>query len=403
MSKLLRDVATIHYGKSQSEVAVDGGEVPILGTGGVFGWACRGLFSGPAVLVPRKGSLGNSQYIDGPFWPVDTTYAVLPKSGSNARWLYYCLDFCDLTKLNEATGVPSISRDRLERVSISSIPESKQRRIAEILSTVDEAIEQTERLIAKQQQIKAGLMHDLFTRGVWTDASIQRAREIGSPAAATAKVGQLRPPRDTAPELYKESALGWIPKDWEVKSLSELVRVTTGRTPPSEVSGLWGGDTPFVTPADFVDNGVIQNVERSISTKAYRYCNLLEENSVLVVCIGSTIGKVSLIQKHCATNQQINATTLWGKDECRFAREAICRNIFQVRRWMGLQAVPIVKKSQFEKLILEWPSIFEREMISMKAQVFEDEINSLQLQLAKIRKQKQGLMQDLLTGKVPVA
>jgi type I restriction enzyme S subunit len=72
----------------------------------------------------------------------------------------------------------------------------QQRRIAEILGTVDEVIEQTEALIAKQQQVKAGLMHDLFTRGV----------------TAT---GTLRPPPAEAPHLYQDSPLGPIPKEWD--------------------------------------------------------------------------------------------------------------------------------------------------------------------------------------------
>ena len=88
---------------------------------------------------------------------------------------------------------------------------SSQRRIAEILSTVDEAIEQTEALIAKTQQIKTGLMHDLFTRGVTPD-------------------GRLRPPRDQAPELYKQSPLGWIPRDWEVTDVKSDCRITSGFT-----------------------------------------------------------------------------------------------------------------------------------------------------------------------------
>ena len=79
-----------------------------------------------------------------------------------------------------------------------------QKHISEILSTVDEAIEQTEALIAKTQQIKAGLMHDLFTRGVTPD-------------------GQLRPPREEAPQLYKESSLGWIPKEWEAEKLGDIL------------------------------------------------------------------------------------------------------------------------------------------------------------------------------------
>ena len=79
-----------------------------------------------------------------------------------------------------------------------------QQRIALVLETIDQAIEKTEALIYKYQQIKAGLMHDLFTRGLTAD-------------------GKLRPPREQAPELYQETPIGWIPKEWEVKALRQLV------------------------------------------------------------------------------------------------------------------------------------------------------------------------------------
>ena len=88
------------------------------------------------------------------------------------------------------------------QVQVRAPISADQQRIAEILTTVDEAIEQTEALIAKTQQIKAGLMHDLFTRGVTPD-------------------GQLRPPRSEAPQLYKESPLGWIPKEWDSRLLDD--------------------------------------------------------------------------------------------------------------------------------------------------------------------------------------
>jgi type I restriction enzyme, S subunit len=78
-----------------------------------------------------------------------------------------------------------------------------QSKIARNLTTLDNLIEKSGTLIAKYQAIKKGLMHDLFTRGV--DAH-----------------GHLRPPKAEAPELYKQSALGWIPKDWWVATIGEL-------------------------------------------------------------------------------------------------------------------------------------------------------------------------------------
>jgi type I restriction enzyme, S subunit len=210
MNKKLGILADIHYGKSSSEVLLEDGAYPIVGTGGIYGQARKAMFSS-AVVVPRKGSLGNPQLIEIPFWPVDTTYAVLPKKNVNIRWLYYCLLNFDLTKLNEATGVPSISRDWLSKVEFDDPGYYQQQKICDILFTIDQTIAHTEALIQKYQQIKAGLMHDLFTRGITSD-------------------GQLRPPREEAPELYQETAIGWIPREWTVSSCSDLFSIDSGIT-----------------------------------------------------------------------------------------------------------------------------------------------------------------------------
>jgi restriction endonuclease S subunit len=112
--------------------------------------------------------------------------------------------------------------------SLSTSQILQQRRIAEILSTLDEAIEQTEALIAKMQQVKAGLMHDLFT--------------------CVTPDGRLRPTREQAPELYKESPLGWIPKGWDASTLGEACEWFSGGTPSRAKEEWWNGDFPWLTP-----------------------------------------------------------------------------------------------------------------------------------------------------------
>lgn len=83
----------------------------------------------------------------------------------------------NLKKLNQGTSINGIIRSDLVAYPLELPPLPTQRRIAEILSTVDETIEQTEALIAKYQQIKAGLMHDLFTRGIAPDGHLRPTRE----------------------------------------------------------------------------------------------------------------------------------------------------------------------------------------------------------------------------------
>ena len=73
--------------------------IPIIGTGGVYGQATRAMYQGQAVVVPRKGSLGNPQcHRKNLFGRADTTYAVLPKPKVEAKWLYHSLAAFDLTQ-----------------------------------------------------------------------------------------------------------------------------------------------------------------------------------------------------------------------------------------------------------------------------------------------------------------
>lgn len=202
--KPLIELASIHYGKSPADVVDTDGEFPIYGTGGRYAQSKRATVNA-GIVVPRKGTLGAPHFADHPHWPSDTTFSVQARADVDLEWLFYALSNFDLTKLNEATGVPSISRSWLEKIEIETPADNSTRRhVAGILRTSDTAINKTEALIHKYQRIKAGLMHDLFTRGIGPD-------------------GQLRPPREQAPELYQETPIGWIPTEWSAPAIGDIV------------------------------------------------------------------------------------------------------------------------------------------------------------------------------------
>ncbi len=208
--KKLSELANIYYGASPATIRVERSDIPIFGTSGLFGFASKPLFESAGIVVGRKGTLGNPIYTPAKFWAIDTTYAVIAKENVDTKWLYYALLHYDLKTLNEATGVPSINRDRLYNIDITYFVYPEQRAIADILSIVDEAIAQSESLVRKYLSIKQGLMSDLLTRGVDEN-------------------GELRPTREEAPELYQESPLGWLPKVWDVLKLRDARKsITSG-------------------------------------------------------------------------------------------------------------------------------------------------------------------------------
>ena len=172
------------------------------------------------------------------------------------------------------TSYPAIAPKELSRVLVYlPLNREEQKHISDILSTCDTVIQNTQKTIDKYKAIKQGMMQDLFTRGLTKD-------------------GKLRPSYKEAPELYKESELGMIPKEWEVKELKVLCN--------SIGDGLHG--TPsyesntelYFINGNNLDNGVINlsNAEE-ISEISYQKNKIDLSEKTLFLSINGTIGNVA--------------------------------------------------------------------------------------------------------------
>lgn len=161
--KKLKDIVDICYGKSQKEVELSDGKYNILGTGGIIGYTNDYLYDEPSVLIGRKGTINKPQYIEEPFWTVDTLFYTKIKEDNIARWLFYYLNYIDLSKYNEATGVPSLSISNLNNIEIITPSLKEQDQIVDILLSVDTQIEEYENKKIKLEELKKGLMQQLLT------------------------------------------------------------------------------------------------------------------------------------------------------------------------------------------------------------------------------------------------
>jgi type I restriction enzyme S subunit len=154
--------AVIEYGKSQKAVVSINGNIPVYGTGGLMEYATDFLFDGESILIGRKGTIDKPFYINGKFWTVDTAYYLSSFSG-NVRWLHSQLEFYNLKRLNEATGVPSINREQLYNILLSFPEPKEQNEIVKRILSIDKKLQTEQDFLHKQQQIKAGLMNDLLS------------------------------------------------------------------------------------------------------------------------------------------------------------------------------------------------------------------------------------------------
>ena len=398
MSDPLSLFADIHYGKSPAGVVAEDGEIPIYGTGGIYGKASTALFSGPAVIVPRKGSLSTPHLAEGPFWASDTTYAAIPKRGVDARWLYYQLCQFNLESLNEATGVPSISRDWLAKSALFSHGFDCQKLIAVILRALDTQIEATEASIAKQERVRAGLMQDLFMRGV--DAQ-----------------SQLRPHRDKAPHLYHQTALGWLPLGWEALSVEHVT--------DSIIDGPFGSN---LKSEHYVDEpGVrvirLQNIQTGYydnSDSAYvsdPHARFLAKFSVLPgdILIASLGDDRYQAGRACCyphgLGPAINKADCFRvrTDKANVVAEFLMLTFNSDR--MRPESVKLIQGvtrqrinvGNFKKLTVAIPNLPEQQAIVAAFKRASKPLARLNAALEELGRLKSGLMQDLLTGKVSVA
>lgn len=155
--------AQICYGKNQKDVESVHGRNPILGTGGEIGRTDSFLYDQPSVLIGRKGTINKPMYIERPFWTVDTLFYTKVLVHTLPKWLFYFISSIDLTRYNEATGVPSLSATAISNIPVPNIPLSEQRQIATILTSVDDQIDTYQAKLTSLTRLKTGLMQQLLT------------------------------------------------------------------------------------------------------------------------------------------------------------------------------------------------------------------------------------------------
>ena len=198
---------------------------------------------------------------------------------------------------------------------------------------------------------------------------------------------------------FKQTEVGLIPEDWLVKTLSELAQIQTGNTPSTSDSANYGDEFLFVSPADMGTTKYISRSEKMLSKKGFSASRLFPADSILFVCIGSTIGKAGVATKALTSNQQINAILPTTENSTSFLYYAITAAAPRIRALAGEQAVPIVNKTQFsETEITLPPTKAEQQAIAEVLSDADALIESLEQLLAKKRQIKQGAMQELLTG-----
>ena len=267
-----------------------------------------------------------------------------------------------------AHGSLSIDEDDLLALPVplpsgkTSVPE--QQKIAECLSSVDELIAAQARKVDVLKTHKKGLMQQLFPREGETQ------------------------PRLRFPEFQNAG-------EWVDQSIGDFGKVVTGSTPSTAQPDFYGGDIPFVSPADISDMRFVDQTKTTLTAEGFAETRPIRAGSVLFVCIGSTIGKVAQNVHGCATNQQINAVVPSSKHSDGFVYFALSFASERIALLAGRQAVPIINKSLFSSVRVLAAKLPEQERIASCLSSLDALITAETQKLDTIKTHKKGLMQQL--------
>ena len=300
-----------------------------------------------------------------------------------------------LAYMGGSAGQQRVSADFFERFSIPCLPQAEHRRIAAVLDTVDEAIAKTEAVIAKLRQVRAGLLHDLLTRGLDEN-------------------GELRDPV-ARPEEFWDSPVGRIPRGWEVESLGARLHKNDGwvQTGPfgTQLHAHEYADegVPVVMPQDIADGGfstaLIARIPRGKAHELRRHQLrpgdlVFARRGDLARCAAVTTLQTGWL---CGTGcllMRFRPRTLLSEWLSLAYRHDIGQRQMAARA-VGTTMVNL-NTGLLMDLVFAFPSIGEQAKVVEALAAIAARVNADTEGLGKLRLLKSGLLSDLLTGRVRV-
>lgn len=313
---------------------------------------------------------------------------VIPKTDYDIEYLFWVLNASRkyFQNLTQGTSINGITRNDLTQFKFAVPPLPEQRRIAAVLSTIDDAIEKTEALIAKLRQVKAGLMQDLLTKGIDEEGRV----------------------RSEETHAFKDSEIGRVPVEWEVKELSDskYFRLDTGGTPSTEISRYWGGDIPWLKSGE-VHKKRINSTENYISRSGYDNSNatILPKKTILIALAGQgkTRGTAAITAIKLTTNQSVagiicNFTYVYP-DFVFYVMDSRYEDLRSSSLGAGRAGLSL---KVLREIRIPLPPLPEQHRIVAVLTAADDRIAREEAYRDKLLAVKEGLMADLLAGRVRV-
>jgi type I restriction enzyme S subunit len=361
--KTFKELFEIGNGRDYKHL--DKGDIPVYGSGGYMLSVNDYLYDGESACIGRKGTINNPMFLSGKFWTVDTLFYTHSFKDCLPKYVYYLFQSIDWLKHNEAGGVPSLSKTNIYQIETLISHPQEQEKIASCLSSLDELLAAHKDKLDALKDHKKGLMQNLFP---------QEGERV---------------PKVRFKEFKDD-------RKWELKELGKVAEIITGNTPSTKEPSFYGGEKMFVSPADINDNRIVSQTKTTLTELGFSKTRQIKSNSVLFVCIGSTIGKIAQNKYECATNQQINSLVALNGYSSDFLYSLLDSNSKEIASIAGKHAVPLINKTSFSAVKLPFPpKKEEQQKIASCLSALDELINAQTDKIEQLQQHKKGLMQGL--------
>jgi len=366
------------------------GNIPYCGATGVIDFINDFIFDGEYVLIAEDGGkfqrFEETAYImNGKFWANNHVHIVRGKNSLENLFLKYFISFEDISYYISGSTREKLNQQLLKSILIPLPPLTEQQRIAEILETVDRAIEKTDKIIEKYKRIKQGLMQDLLTRGIDENGKI----------------------RSEKTHKFRTSPIGRIPEEWEVVRLGEVSEIKGGKRLPKGEELIDEGH-PYIRLVDIegirVNASKVKYIPEKIKQLISRY--IVSKNDV-ILSIAGTIGLVALIPNELdgsnLTENAVKITNLKNLDK-NFLAFTLSNYLVQrqINMLTGVVAQPKLALFRLATIPIPLPPFPEQQRIAEILSQIDNTIEKKEAYKQKLECIKKGLMGDLLTGRVRV-
>ncbi len=327
--------------------AVDG-NIPVYSSSGLAYFHNESKVRGPGIVTGRKGSVGPVYLINEDFWPHDTTLWVKDFKGNDIKYIEYFLRFLRLERFDEASSVPTLNRNNVHGVKCVFPPLPEQKKIAQILSSWDKAITNTEQLLANSQQQKKALMQQLLS-------------------------GKKR--------LLNKNGIRFS-GEWKHQGLASLCTIKTGKKDVNE--GNPEGNYPFFTCAS-----------EPTRSDSYSY-----DCEALLIAGNGMLGKTHYFNGKFEAYQRTYILSEFNGIDVPFLHQYILYWLMRdIEREKQHGAMPYIKLGLLQNFKVLLPCFAEQQKIATVLCAADQEISALQQKLDALKQEKKALMQQLLTGK----